>query len=222
MGDSGQLQTSEGCFIKICGLTNLHDAILAVEAGADAIGINLFSGSKRFVPWQESCEWLGDLKGRALRVAVVVNPAPEEVVQIREAGCFDAMQFHGDESPEFCSASGFPTWIKAIRVREKSSMKIADSFGTPNMLLDSWSGGAFGGTGVRLDSDLAREIVGDFPQKNILLAGGLNPSNVAEAVRTARPFGVDVASGVELNPRQKDECLMREFVRVAREAGSHY
>ncbi len=221
MGGPGQLQTSEGCFIKICGLTNPHDATLAVEAGADAIGINLFSGSKRYVPLQESCEWLGEFKGRALRVAVVVDPQPAEIVQIREAGCFDAMQFHGDESPDFCAASGFPIWIKAIRVREKSAVKVASLFGSPNLLLDSWSGGAYGGTGIRLDWDLARDIVMDFPDKNILLAGGLNPNNVREALRIARPFGIDVASGVELHPRQKDEYLMREFVHIARETKPH-
>jgi phosphoribosylanthranilate isomerase len=221
MGGSGQLQTSEGCFVKICGLTNPHDAALAVEAGADAIGINLFSGSKRYVPLQEVRDWLGEFKGRALRVAVVVDPQPAEVVQIRESGCFDAIQFHGDEFPELCAASGFPTWIKAIRVKDKSSMESATSFGTPNILLDSWSGGAYGGTGVRLDWDMARDFVTDFPDKKILLAGGLTPNNLREALRIARPFGIDVASGVELNPRKKDDYLMREFVRIARETKSH-
>lgn len=100
-------------------------------------------------------------------------------------------------------------------------MEIASSLGTENLLLDSWSGGAYGGTGIRLDWDLARDIVRDFPDKKILLAGGLNPNNVREALRIARPFGIDVASGVELHPRQKDEYLMREFVRIARETKSY-
>ncbi len=214
----GNLAT-EGVFVKICGITRSEDARLAMEAGADAIGINFFSGSKRHVTLQDVMPWLEALTG-IQKVAVVVNPSEAEVLALRKSQCFDAIQFHGDESPEFCEDSGFEEWIKAVRVLDRSSFEQALRYQSPYLLLDAWSETGWGGTGVRVDWGLVRSFVEDHPEKQVILAGGLKPSNLADALRLVAPFGVDVASGVEADPRHKDEYLVKEFVRIARSNNS--
>lgn len=200
---------------KICGVTSLEDAELAVKAGADALGFNFFPGSKRVIDLAESAAWIEKLAGQADRVAVVVNPTAEEVARLRDAGCFEAIQFHGDETPEFCAAAGFKTWIRAVRLKDKSMFDAALAYDTPYLLLDGWSATSYGGTGHRVDWDLVRECTLSQPDRKIIVAGGLTPSNVRDAVRIVRPHGVDVASGVELEPRKKSEYLMRTFVEQA-------
>lgn len=204
--------------VKICGVTNPADAEVAVAAGADAVGVNFFPGSRRFAPFEENRAWIASLAGRISRVAVVVNPSAEEVARLRDSGCFEAMQFHGDESPEFCAASGMACWIKAVRVKEAGSLEAALAYATPFLLLDAWSESAYGGTGQRLDWRLAGEFAAARPDRRVILAGGLTPDNVTEAVHTVKLHGVDVAGGVELEPRKKDLDLVRRFIAKAREA----
>lgn len=207
---------ADGVFVKICGLTCVEDARLAIGAGADAIGINFFGGSKRYVTLAGAAPWLESLTGKTKKVAVVVNPTEEEVTALRESRIFDAIQFHGDESPGFCENCGFDVWIKAVRVLDRSSFENAIQYPTPYLLLDAWSETGWGGTGVRVDWGLVRTFVEGHPEKYVILAGGLNPSNLEDALRIVAPFGVDVASGVEVEPRRKDEYLLREFLRIAR------
>lgn len=202
--------------VKICGITNSGDAELAVASGADAIGVNFFPGSKRHVALEESRQWIASLAGRVSRVAVVVNPSADEVAGLRDSGCFEAVQFHGDESPEFCAACGFERWVKAVRVKDALSLEAALAYATPFLLLDAWVESAYGGTGRRLDWPLAGEFAAAHPDRRVILAGGLAPDNVAGAVRTVKPHGVDVAGGVESRPRSKDGGLVRGFVRAAR------
>lgn len=202
--------------VKICGVTNPGDASLAVEGGADAIGINLYEGSKRFVQLDDVADWVRDLP--VTRIAVVVNATAEAVQGILENGCFDAIQFHGDESPEFCAGSGFERWVRAVRVRDADSLVDALRYGTPDLLLDAYSGAAYGGTGLVVERDLAVEFVRANPDRRVILAGGLTPENVADAVWCVRPAAVDVAGGVEQagDPRRKDAAKMRDFVAAAR------
>lgn len=204
--------------VKICGVTNLADAEAAAAADADAIGVNFFRGSKRFVALAESRAWIASLAGRVPRVAIVVNPSAAEVDELRSSGCFEAIQFHGDEPPEFCAASGFSRWVKAVRVRDAASLEAGLAYETPFLLLDAWSDSAYGGTGCRMDWNLAREFVQSQPDRKIILAGGLNPGNVAEAVRLVRPHGVDVTGGVEAAPGRKNVELVSAFVRAVRAA----
>lgn len=201
--------------VKICGITSPEDAEVAVKTGADALGFNFFSGSKRFLDFEEARGWIAALRGKTDRVAVVVNPTLDELTQLRESGCFEAVQFHGDETPEFCAASGFPTWIRAVRLKDESAFEAALAYDTPFLLMDGWSADGFGGTGQRVDWDLVRKCSLAQPHKKIILAGGLTPANVRDAVRIVRPHGVDVASGVELEPRRKSEYLMRAFAQQA-------
>ncbi len=204
--------------VKICGITNPVDAEMAVAAGADALGFNFYQGSKRFIPFAEHRDWIGALAGKVDRVAVVVNATPAELAALRDSGCFEAVQFHGDETPEQCASVAFPRWMRAIRVKDGDSLAGVESYQTPFLLIDSWSAVSYGGTGRRLNWDVARQIVLAQPDRQVVLAGGLKPDNVAEAVRIARPFGVDVAGGVEADPRHKDEYLVREFIKAAKSA----
>jgi len=207
---------SEGVQVKICGITNPADAGMCVRAGADAIGFNFSPGSPRFIEPEDSIPWIRELGNEADRVAVLVNPPEELLEKIREAGCFEAVQFHGDESPEFCNRAGVARWIKAIRVSGPDVVEGALSFPTPNILFDGWSPNAYGGTGRRLDWDLIRDFVISHPERRFLLAGGLHAQNVRQAIRIVRPHAVDVASGVELNVRKKDEYLVRQFLHGAK------
>jgi len=202
--------------VKICGITNPADALMAANAGADALGFNFFSGSKRFLDFEENREWIADLAGRVERVAVVVNATEKELAKLRESGCFEAIQFHGNETPEFCAQAGFNRWIRAVRVQDAASLEASLWYETPFLLLDAFSKENYGGTGHRLNWDFVREFVIGHPDRHMILAGGLTPHNVRDAVRIVRPHGVDVASGVELDPRQKSEYFVREFIEIAR------
>jgi len=206
--------------VKICGITNPEDASLCLSAGTDALGFNFFPGSSRSIEPDESIPWIRDLGNKADRVAVVVNASEELLEKIRAAGCFEAVQFHGDESPEFCVQAGFPRWIKAIRVSGPDVVAGSLTFPTPNILFDGWTAKAYGGTGQRLDWDGVRDFVLAHPDRRFILAGGLTAQNVRQAIRIVRPHAVDVASGVELSPRKKDEYLVREFIFAAKHLGS--
>lgn len=203
---------------KICGLTNQADAELALAAGTDALGFNFFPESRRFLDFEKNREWISRLDDSVARVAVVVNPEEKFLTSLRDSGCFDAVQFHGDETPEFCAQAGFPLWMRAVRVKNDASFEEALQFDTPHLLLDAWSAHAYGGTGKRLDWDAVRSFVLAHPDRQVVLAGGLTPNNVRDAVRIVRPQSVDVASGVELDPGHKNEYLMREFLNAARAA----
>lgn len=205
--------------VKICGITNQADARMSVAAGADALGFNFFSGSARSLDPAAAIPWIRDLGDAVARVAVVVNPDAPLLGTLRSAGCFEAIQFHGDESPSFCGAAGVARWIRAVRVRDRDALEAALLYATPYLLLDAWSEGAYGGTGKRLEWDLVRDFLGGQKDRQFILAGGLNAQNVRQAIRVVRPHAVDVAGGVELTRRKKDEHLVREFVRAVR--GGH-
>lgn len=207
---------SRGAHVKICGVTSLADARMCVSAGADAVGFNFYPASPRSIDPGEAIPWIRDLGDAVDRVAVVVNPSHGLLDKLREAGCFEMIQFHGDERPETCAQAGFARWIKAIRVSGPDVVEASLSFPTKNILFDGWNAKAYGGTGQRLDWDVVRDFVGTHPERRFILAGGLNVQNVRQAIRIVRPNAVDVASGVELSARHKDEYLVREFVEQAK------
>jgi phosphoribosylanthranilate isomerase len=204
--------------IKICGITAHADAVTAIEAGADALGFNFYRGSRRFISFDENRAWIASLAGRVFRVAVVVNATEEELTTLRDSGCFEAVQFHGTETPELCAKIGFPRWIRAVRMQDEHSLEQARQFDTPHLLLDAWSDAFYGGTGHKVDWSSAARFVAAQPFRRIILAGGLNPKNVGEAIRTVRPQAVDVASGVENSPGRKDGRRIRDFVGIVRES----
>lgn len=207
--------------VKICGITNEADAHLCIEAGVGALGFNFYSGSKRFIDPEESLGWIRRLEGMTDRVAVVVNANPGLMTQLRDSGCFEFIQFHGDETPEHCLASGAKDWIRAVRVKDVAALDAARGYSTPHLLLDAWSPLAYGGTGGVADWQMLKDFVARNSSRHFVLAGGLTPENVAEAIRTVRPAAVDVAGGVEASARKKDPQLVRAFIDAAtREFGS--
>ena len=201
--------------LKICGITREEDASICAEAGADALGFNFYPKSSRHISL-EALDWIRGLEGMVDRVAVVVNATPELLEILVRSGCFEMIQFHGDETPEQCRNAGAGCWIKAIRAKDRKTLEESTRFGSPHILLDAWSPAAYGGTGQTADWTMLRQCVADFPEKKFVLAGGLSPSNVAEAIRHVRPAAVDVAGGVESSPGRKDSGKVRDFIQAAR------
>lgn len=208
--------------VKLCGFTELSSARAAIEAGADAIGLNFWPGSKRFVAPGEAASWLGTLAGQVCRVGLFVKPAMEEIEVAVDLGVLDALQLHGVPDPAFVREAGtfgLPV-IQAIGVGEEGPLVSPSAFPTPWILLDTHVPGAFGGTGQTFSWARFSEIARAHPDQRFLLAGGLTPGNVAEAIRAARPHAVDTASGVESGPGIKDPDRMRAFMAAVRGAGN--
>lgn len=199
--------------VKICGVTNVADAQAAAEAGADMIGLNFYEKSPRYVSLKAAAAISKQLPPFVMRVGVFVNP--EEALVTRAIGeCnLSLLQFHGDETSEFCTQFSLMS-IKALRVRDAESLKALANFQTDAFLLDAHSKSGLGGTGEQFNWDQAVEA--QKFGKPIFLAGGLTPENVAEAVRKVRPFAVDVSSGVEISPGKKNHAKMKAFIAAAK------
>jgi phosphoribosylanthranilate isomerase len=207
-------------FVKICGLTSRRDADLCMEAGVDAIGINFFPGSKRYHPLSKAREWLHEFSGEGFpaRVALFVNAGIDEIRAASETGLFEAIQLHGDESPEFCAtvrSLGLPL-IRALALRSEGDMDQLSGYPADAFILDAYAPGIYGGTGHLSDWALAANAVRRFPLFPILLSGGLTPENIAAAISDVNPAGVDVASGVESAPGVKDPAKVEAFVAAAK------
>lgn len=205
--------------VKFCGITNLDDGREAARLGAWAIGLNHHPESPRFCQPQVAVEIGAALKRRLEIVGVFVNPTLDEVAAAAENESLTMVQLHGDEGPAFCRETARRTGckvIKALRVRSRVDVRAAEAYRTDFHLLDAHQPGMRGGTGESFDWEL---LAGRRSEVPLILAGGLTPENVADAVAAARPFAVDVASGVEARPGVKDHSLMARFVEGA-ERGS--
>lgn len=207
--------------VKICGVRSERDAMACVEAGADAIGVNLHEGSKRHVRWEEAGPWLRRLDGVIRRVAVVVNQPPERVEEICGSGLVDAVQLHGVEDPAYClrllGAGGRVRLTRAFALESERVLEEMALFPSGvDFLVDAYVPGHWGGTGVVADWALAARCVRDFPRRHVALSGGLTPDNIRAAVAEVRPRLVDVASGVESAPGVKDAEKVARFVGEAK------
>jgi len=201
--------------VKICGVTNVADALAAAEAGADMIGLMFYEQSPRCITLQTAVEISRALPPFVLRVGVFVNPAEELVLRALGDCNLSLLQFHGDEPSEFCMQFGLMS-MKALRVRDAESLKALENFHTDAFLLDAYSKRGLGGTGEKFNWDLAVEA--QKFGKPIFLAGGLTPENVADAVAKVRPFAVDVSGGVESAPGKKDHAKVKAFIQAVRNA----
>lgn len=205
--------------VKICGITNLPDALAAVEAGADALGFNFYKRSPRYIAPTAARRIVERLPEGIECVGVFVNEdGPERVAELaREAG-MGAVQLHGDETPEFCRALSGVRVIKALRVGEGFRLEDVASYETDALMLDAFSREARGGTGRTFDWEVARSA--RRLVKKLYLAGGLTPENVADAITAVAPFAVDACSGIESAPGVKDAARVRAFITAVRRAAS--
>jgi phosphoribosylanthranilate isomerase len=199
-------------WIKICGVTSVEDAEHVVAAGADAIGLNFVASSKRRVSLQQARALIDAIAGRVEVVAVVADPSDAQVGELREGLGIEWLQLHGEEDAAR-AAELLPHAFKAVPIATSADARGAASFPGQRLLVDAKVPGSTGGTGHVFDWQLVRELT---QERQLILAGGLTPLNVARAVRELGPFGVDVASGVESTPGRKDPDLVTAFVRAAR------
>ncbi len=199
--------------VKICGITNSADAVAAAEAGADAIGLMFYEKSPRNISIQTAKEVVSQLPQHIIKVGVFVNPSEELVTRVISDCGVGLLQFHGDETPEFCTQFGLMS-MKAFRIRDGESLRALPMYLTDAWLLDAHVENKLGGTGEKFNWDLAIEA--QKLGRPIFLAGGLTSENVAEAIRKVKPFAVDVSSGVESSPGKKDHAKVRAFVEAAK------
>jgi phosphoribosylanthranilate isomerase len=212
--------------IKICGITRVADSRLVALAGADAIGLNFYPGSSRCIDLATADQIVSGLPSNVAKVGVFVNAPTDEMEQIADRLALDWIQLHGDETPDQLAAMGERPIIRAVRFGNDGPTTIAQYLEDcqqagrlPDALLvDAAQSGEYGGTGKTVDWQAlaaARASLADLP---MILAGGLTPFTVEEAIATTKPVAVDVASGVESKPGNKDPLLVRAFVNAARKA----
>lgn len=199
--------------VKICGITNWTDARLAVDAGADALGFNFYKPSPRYISPDEVRRIVGRLARRVQAVGVFVNAAPAAVLRIARDADLEILQLHGEESPAAVRAlAEFYPVIKVFRVRRGFRPgRLARYAAAGAFLLDGFTANRRGGTGKTFEWSVARKAKRYGP---IILAGGLAPANVAQAIREVRPFAIDVCSGVESQPGKKDPARLRELMHA--------
>ena len=200
--------------VKICGITRLEDVHASVAAGADAIGLVFYAPSPRALKPQQAARLVDALPPFVQSVALFVNPTAAEVDDVLQTARPALLQFHGDESPEFCAGFGVP-WIKACRI--KPGVDLLEYFtrypDTRAWLADAWVEG-YGGAGQRFDWN----VLPQQRRKPLILSGGLSPENVAAAIHQVKPWAVDVSSGVEAAPGLKDAAKLAMFMKEVRNA----
>lgn len=199
--------------VKVCGITNLADAEKALEFGADMLGFNFYPPSARSIAPQKAQEILTGLPRDLFSVALFVNESRERVREVLGgARSYRALQFHGEENPEYCRGWDL-TVIKAFRLKEKASLERAADYSADYYLVDSWSAG-YGGSGTSFPWEWLENV----DAGKLILSGGLSVENIGAAIRRVRPFGVDVCSGVEARPGVKDHEKLKAFIAAAKSA----
>jgi phosphoribosylanthranilate isomerase len=199
-------------FVKVCGVTRPEDAVFAVDAGAHAIGVNLVPTSPRRVDLPVAKRIANAVSGRATVVAVVADLSASDMKDVRESTGIEWLQLHGSESNETLREV-LPNAFKAVRIGSASDVALVVSFDGDRVLVDAKVSGQLGGTGATFDWTLVRQL---SKSRKVVLAGGLTPENVREAIRVVDPWGVDVASGVERDPGIKDPLKVLAFIDAVR------
>lgn len=198
--------------VKICGITNAQDAMDAIELGADALGF-IFADSPRKIAVKDARPIIESLPPFISCVGLFVNEYVERVMEVCELCGIRNVQLHGDEPPEYLNDLTGHKIIKAFRVRDEGVLDTVKKYTADAILLDSFAADKMGGTGTVFPWDIARKIK-EFGR--IIIAGGLTPENIADAITTTQPYAVDIASGVEKTPGKKDKELMRKFIAIAK------
>jgi phosphoribosylanthranilate isomerase len=196
--------------VKICGITNLEDALMAAEAGADALGFVFYQGSPRFISHEQAAAIIQRLPPFVQTVGLFVNEELATVNLVSDRCGLDVVQLHGEEPSDYCSAVRRRV-IKAFRVKDAAVLDNMAGYCVAGCLLDTWSTAAHGGTGKTFNWEIAARAAASY--NSIILAGGLTPENVAGAISAVKPYAVDVSSGVESSPGKKDAGLVNRFIR---------
>ena len=198
--------------VKICGITNIQDALLAIDCGADALGF-VFAPSPRQVTPTQVQAMVSQLPPHICKVGVFVDFELEAVNDIKSRCNLDTVQLHGSETPEYCQAFS-PDVIKSFQVRDETILELLPSYRVKAYLLDSYHAEMKGGTGYSFDWPIAQKAKECGP---MILSGGLNPDNVRRAIAAVQPFAVDVSSGVEITPGKKDRSKLQDFLKAAKQ-----
>lgn len=199
-------------FVKICGITNLDDALYCADCGADALGFNFHTRSVRYIRPEETHKIVERLPEHVTKVGVFVNSRRARIEKITREVKLSALQLHGNEHPEDCLNFDVSV-IKAMRVGPSFDPSDLLRYQVDAYLLDTQIQGSYGGTGQSFDWNVA---VGSKPYGKIIISGGLDPSNIEAAVKFVRPYGVDVCSGIESKPGKKDRKMVRDFIAKAK------
>jgi len=200
--------------IKICGITNLKDALHACESGADATGFIFYRKSPRYIEPRTARDIIKELPRHISRVGVFVNHDPGEVKDIFSLCGLSMIQLHGDESPEYCFQFSASTLIKAVSPKFETSLDTPERYPVKAILMDSRINGRYGGTGKECDWNLAIRVKTVYP---LILAGGLTDANIREAIRIVSPHAVDLNSGVEHSPGKKDPIKVKNIIQMIQE-----
>ena len=203
--------------IKICGIRTLDDAIRCIDLGADAIGLNFWNKSKRFVSRETVETWVDKLDPNVERIGVFVNESYDVITSLVKDGIIHSIQLHGEEDDSFCRQfSDEYKIIRATGIKDDDSVKRAKNILIETVLLDAYCGNDFGGLGHTFEWEYAKMFKLENPERPLILAGGLCPSNVSRAINDVKPSAVDVASGVENESGYKDFELLEKFINSVR------
>jgi phosphoribosylanthranilate isomerase len=198
--------------LKVCGITSLHDALVAIDCGANYLGFNFYAKSPRCLAPIAASEIIDRLPREIITVGIFVNePGPEKVVETMQTSGVHLAQLHGDEDAAYCAAVGAARVIKALRVGKDFRASQVLEYPATAILLDAYDQNLYGGTGKTANWDVAREAA---KLARVFLAGGLSPENIADAIRAVEPFAVDVNSGVESAPGRKDRVKLESVARI--------
>lgn len=199
--------------VKICGITNIEDALVASQCGAAALGFIFYPLSPRYIKPDEAKKIIKTLPDKIIRVGVFVNEKPDKIKRIKDLCSLDMLQLHGDETPEYCRQFSTSVMIKAIELTNNNDINRALTYHVAVPLVDTRHAGLYGGTGKTSSWDLACRLQNKKP---LILSGGLNAENIAEALKTVSPAAVDINSGVEASPGKKDHKKLARIFDIIR------
>tara|TARA_B100000427_G_scaffold166340_1_gene138145 strand:+ start:1638 stop:2288 length:651 start_codon:yes stop_codon:yes gene_type:complete len=199
--------------VKICGIRSLDDAVQCINLGADALGINFWNKSKRYVTRDIVETWVDKLDPKVERIGVFVNESYENIISLIDDGIIHAAQLHGNEDNSFCEKflDKYKV-IRAVGIKDDESVDNATRIVVKTVLLDTYCGNDFGGSGHTFEWNYAKKFKSKNPERPLILAGGLNISNITTAINEVTPSAVDVASGVENETGFKDPLLVEKFI----------
>lgn len=200
--------------VKICGITNIKDALQSVWCGTDALGFVFYKGSRRYINPKKAKQIIEILPPWIFKVGLFVNEKTANIKKIAKQCRLDFIQLHGNENAAYLKKLRDFRVIKAVRIKNRNALKDLDNLSCEMILFDAYSDREFGGTGKKFDWDFDREI--KKIRKPYIISGGLTPFNVGRAIKRFLPYAVDVSSGVEISPSKKDKRLLKEFIENAK------